>query len=244
MESSINQQELNKFHRSSDIWWDKDGEFAMLHKINPIRLEYITNTINKHFAKNVVKQDSISIIDIGCGGGLLSVPLCKAGFKVTGLDATEENIMAAKEYVKNNNLDINLYAEEVSKHIKRGIKYDIVLCLEVIEHVDNPKDFVNQLAKLLKPEGMMIMSTLNRTAKSYALAIVMAEYVLRWIPVKTHDYSKFIKPSEIANYLTSNSENKLNIKALQGMSYNIFENKWHLSDDIAVNYFAYIAVTM
>lgn len=243
MESSINRTELNKFQKSADVWWDQSGEFAMLHKINPVRLEYIINVINHHFGiKNSLKSyNNLSLIDIGCGGGLLSVPLYKSGLQVTGLDATEENIVAAREYIKKNNFDINLYAEEVSQHVKRDIKYDVVLCLEVIEHVENLQDFMNQLTKLVKPGGMMIISTLNRTMKSYALAIVMAEYILKWIPTKTHEYSKFVKPSEIANYLSIITKNHLTIQNLQGMSYNILENQWQLSNDIAVNYFAYIS---
>lgn len=228
--SSIDQKELNKFNKTEQEWWDLNGEFKSLHEINPIRAEYIKSVIHNHF-KN---SEDLKLLDVGCGGGLASVQMHKLGLNVTGLDANAHNINAAQSYAKRNNLDINYLNITVEEHIKSGNKYDIIICLEVIEHVANPKEFVANISKLLKNGGVIIFSTINRTKKAYIFAIIMAEYILKWIPKETHDYSKFIKPSEFVHML---KDTNLNLKELKGLSLSLSKN-WYLSDDIDVNYFA------
>lgn len=229
--TSIDQVELNKFNKTIEEWWDKNGEFKTLHDINPVRIKYIMDKIgDSHLRGN----DNISIIDIGCGGGLISVPLHKLGAKVTGLDANKHNIEAASKYAKKNKLGIEFINSTAEEH--KG-KYDVVLCLEVIEHVANPEEFVQNLTRLVKDGGMIILSTINRTVKSYLQAIIMAEYVLRWVPTGTHDYTKFIKPSELKNMLKNS---KFQIKELKGLKLNPLTNIWYLDDNIDVNYFACI----
>lgn len=238
--TSIDTFELNKFKKTSKEWWDKKGEFSILHKINPIRIEYITKKIKKHFSiskESEIPLSKLNLIDIGCGGGLVCVPMSKLGVNVTGLDINESNIIAASEYAKHTDFKINYIKQTIEEHRISQNKYDIILCLEVIEHVANPNIFVKNLVKLLKPGGMIIISTINRTIKSYLLAIVMAEYVLRWIPQNTHHYSKLIKPSEIKHML---NPYKMRLKELKGLSYDLSSQNWQLSDNIDVNYFAYI----
>jgi 2-polyprenyl-6-hydroxyphenyl methylase/3-demethylubiquinone-9 3-methyltransferase len=229
--SSIDQEELNKFNKTDQEWWDLEGEFKPLHAINPLRIEYINLLINKHFANT----QSLNLIDIGCGGGLVCVPMHESGLKVTGLDANEYNIEAANSHAKRNELNIEYIHNTVEDYIKLGKTYDVVLCLEVIEHVANPEEFVQNISKLVAPGGLMIFSTINRTKKAYLLAVIMAEYVLRWVPKKTHDYSKFIKPSEFVHML---KDTGFSLQELTGMSLSPMTQNWYLSDDIDVNYFA------
>ena len=224
-----NISEIEKFTSLADSWWDIDGPFKTLHEINPTRLEYICNQIRKHIGKEDIS--GLEILDIGCGGGIVSVPLARLNAKVTGLDAGPENIIAAKAYAKGEGLDIEYLSSDVSDIHK---KYDVVLCLEVVEHVDNLDEFLKNISHLLKPNGLVILSTINRTLKAFALAIASAEYILRWVPRGTHSFDKFAKPSELTNLLEANNINVLDIK---GMSYNIFSKRWSLSDDIGVNYF-------
>lgn len=235
--TSIDKSELAKFSKTDDEWWDKDGEFKLLHEINPIRIQYISQQILKHFAikGNMKLLSKLKLIDIGCGGGLVCVPMNEFGVRVTGLDANKHNIEAASNFAKCNNLDIEYINSTVEEHIKSSKKYDIVLCLEVIEHVANPEEFVKNISKLVASGGILIFSTINRTAKSYALAIIMAEYVLGWIPKKTHDYSKFVKPSEFVRML---QETKMCLVELKGLSMSAVSQQWQLSEDIDVNYFA------
>lgn len=242
--SSIDQNELNKFSKTSEQWLDKSGEFKILHKINPLRLKYISDKVIEHFnlrpATNPLKPLAhLDIIDIGCGGGLMSVPICKFGAEVTAIDANASNIKALSEYSDKNNLKINSINITVEEYISKypDKLYDVVLCLEVIEHVANQQEFVQNLLKLLKPTGILILSTINRTIKSYAQAIIAAEYILKWVPTNTHDYSKFLKPSELNNIL---KQNNFYLKDLTGLKFNPLINSWYLSDDIDVNYFACI----
>ncbi len=236
--SSIDQQELKKFNKTDQEWWDQDGEFKALHAINPVRIEYITSIIGKHFGVIDNKKSSLSglkLIDIGCGGGLICAPMSELGAEVTGLDANEHNIKAATSYAERNKLNIKYINNTVEEHIKSPKKYDIVLCLEVIEHVANQKEFVNNISKLLAPGGIVIFSTINRTKKAYLLAIVMAEYVLGWVPRQTHNYSRFVKPSEFVRMM---QDTRLRLGELKGLSLSVSSQNWHLSDDIDVNYFA------
>ncbi len=244
--SSIDHNELNKFNKTSNEWWDEFGEFKILHKINPIRLEYIKNKITEHFnisetsAKTAKPLTHLDIIDIGCGGGLISVPICKLGANVTAIDANNHNIKASCEHAKKADLKINFINITVEEYINLYPKnlYDIVLCLEVVEHVANQQEFIQNLLKLIKPNGILILSTINRTIKSYAQAIITAEYILKWVPTNTHNHSKFLKPSEIHNII---KQKNFYLKDLTGLKFNPLTNNWYLSDDIDVNYFACIA---
>ncbi len=222
-------EEIKKFTSLADSWWDINGPFKPLHEINPTRLEYICNQIRKHIGKEDIS--GLKILDIGCGGGIVSVPLARLGAKITGVDLGAENIEVAKEYAKTKKLEIEYINADISTLKKQ---YDVILCLEVVEHVDDLENFIDDLSKLLKPNGIVILSTINRTAKGFALAIAAAEYILRWVPRGTHSFDKFVKPSELATMLETHN---INVSDVTGMSYNIFNKKWSLSDDIDVNYF-------
>ncbi len=228
--SSINKEEVSKFSKLSHDWWNETGELRTLHQINPLRLIYIRSKIIEHFG---TFPNKIRILDVGCGGGLVSVPLSRLGADVTGLDASPENINAAKNYAEEKNLSIDYICGTAEEHKSQ---YDVVLCLEIIEHVIDPASFIESVSKLLKPGGMLILSTINRTIKSYMMAIISAEYLLRWVPRGTHEFNKFVKPSELSNY-TNNSG--LELKHLQGLGYDIVKMSWTLQEDIDVNYFAY-----
>jgi 2-polyprenyl-6-hydroxyphenyl methylase/3-demethylubiquinone-9 3-methyltransferase len=230
-ESSIDQEELSKFSKTEEEWWDEDGEFKPLHAIHPVRMEYISSVIRRHFKDN---QD-LQVIDVGCGGGLVCESMAKSGFKVTGIDANPHNIKAATSHAKRSKLKIEYINAAVEEHIKSSKKYDVVLCLEVIEHVANQNTFAQNVGRLLADGGVVIFSTINRTKKAYLLAIIMAEYVLRLVPQKTHDYSKFVRPSEFVHMLEGT---KLKLQELKGLSFSPLEQNWYLTDDIDVNYFA------
>ncbi|WP_341748595.1 bifunctional 2-polyprenyl-6-hydroxyphenol methylase/3-demethylubiquinol 3-O-methyltransferase UbiG [Candidatus Tisiphia endosymbiont of Sialis lutaria] len=241
-QSSINQTELEKFSKISNQWWQEDGKFKILHKINPIRVGYIIDKIKEHFnvQDDILPCSNLEILDVGCGGGLITSPLCKLNGIVTGIDALQSNIDIAVQYASEQSLNIQYLKSTVEELVYSDdlqYKYDVVLCLEVIEHIDNPGDFIKNLASLVKPNGMIIISTINRTVKSYMLAILMAEYLLNWVPKNTHDHSKFLKPSEIYSMF---NDNNIGLKELKGLTYNIVNGRWQLSDDIDVNYFAYL----
>jgi 2-polyprenyl-6-hydroxyphenyl methylase/3-demethylubiquinone-9 3-methyltransferase len=239
--TSIDETELNKFNKTHAEWWDEFGEFKILHQITPLRADYIIQKAIKHFGINPNGKTplaGLSLLDVGCGGGLISAPMLRSGATVTGIDANSYNIKAAKEHATKYKLKIDFLNETAEEHLKLNNKYDIVICLEVIEHVASPEEFIKTLTNLIKPGGMMIFSTINRTIKSYGLAIIMAEYVLGWVPRGTHDYTKFIKPSELKRMLSGSGKD---IKELRGMSFNVLSKNWQLEDDIDVNYFAYIA---
>lgn len=221
--------EIEKFTSIADKWWDINGPFKPLHEINPIRLEYICKQIRAHIGKEDMKD--LSILDIGCGGGLVSVPLARLEAKVTGIDMGEENIKIAKEYSKSHQLDIEYICGEITSLKK---KYDVIICLEVLEHVENITSFIQDISNLLKAGGLVIFSTINRTMKAFCLAIGAAEYLLNWVPRGTHSFEKFVKPSELG-ILCEN--NQILLSDILGMSYNIIKRQWMLSDDIDVNYF-------
>ncbi|MCE3232687.1 MAG: ubiG [Rickettsiaceae bacterium] len=233
---SIDEVEIAKFSAMADEWWDTEGKFKPLHKFNPIRIAYIRDTIVAHFKKSVQSEgvlSGISLLDIGCGGGLLSEPMARLGASVTSIDASEKNIQIASLHAKNIGLDIDYRctsAEELADHKKQ---FDVVLNMEVIEHVADVNSFVKACSELVKPGGIMIVATMNRTVKSYAFAIIGAEYILKWLPCGTHDWEKFLKPSEIEKPLR---ENGLALKYIQGVSYNPLSDNWKLTKDISVNY--------
>lgn len=233
--SSVNQEEIRQFSKDAAYWWDENGPFKPLHRLNPTRIGYIKSQICKHFdldEQTFQPFEGLSILDIGCGGGLVCEPMARMGGTVTGADADPVAIEVAKEHAKEGNLKItyeNKPAEALDK------TYDVVLALEIIEHVDNPQDFVKNCAKLLKPGGIIIFSTLNRTAKSFALGIVAAEYIMRWVPAGTHEWKKFIRPSELSRMVRVAL---LYPREIKGMIYRPLSGEFVMSDtDLDVNYF-------
>ena len=234
--STINKEEIEKFSKMASQWWDPNGKFKPLHKFNPIRIGYIKNSIIKHFklkdSTNPLKK--INILDIGCGGGLLSEPMYKLGANVVGIDASKKNIEIAKFHAKKNNLKIN-YICSSPEVLKTKKKFDVILNMEIVEHVDDINFFMKKSSELLKKNGLMFVATLNKTLKSYALAIIGAEYILRWLPIGTHNWEKFVKPEDL---IKISEKNNLKIKNLDGLKYDIFKDKWELSSDNSVNYIA------
>lgn len=225
---SIDEAEVAKFSAMAEEWWDEGGKFAPLHKFNPIRIAYLKDQIAQQFGT----VEGISILDAGCGGGLLCEPFSRLGAKVTGIDASEKNIGIASIHAKNMELSIDYQAASVEALAESGQQFDVVFAMEVVEHVADVEAFLRACASLVKPGGLLFVATMNRTLKAYALAIVGAEYVLRWLPRGTHDWKKFLKPSEVEAVL----RDMLKLKQLQGVSYHPFSDSWSLSSDVAVNY--------
>ena len=234
--SSVNKKEIEKFSKMATEWWDPDGKFKPLHRFNPIRIKYIKkNIINNFNLKNKIKPlEKIQILDIGCGGGLLSEPMYRMGASVTGIDASATNIKIAKLHAKKSNLNINYICTSPEK-MKSNKKFDVILNMEIIEHVQDVNLFLESCSTLLKKNGIMFVATLNRTLKSYAFAIVGAEYVMRWLPIGTHEWEKFVKPEELINIT---HKKKLKLERLDGMKFNLLTDKWKLSSDKSINYIA------
>ena len=233
--TTINKEEIQKFSNLANEWWDVNGKFKPLHMFNPIRIEYILDEISKHFKIDRQKKlflKNLGILDIGCGGGLMSEPMARLGANVTGIDASEKNIKVASFHSKENNLNIN-YLNKSPEQLKEKEKFDIILNLEIVEHVDNVNLYIKSCYKLLKKNGLMFTATLNRSFISYIKAIIGAEYVLRWLPIGTHDWNKFIKPEELEKFLSDEKFSTLDIK---GLKFNPFLNKWKKSKDLSVNY--------
>ena len=234
--STINKTEINKFNKLAAEWWNPEGSFKPLHKFNPIRIKYIKENIIKHFkikSKNTPLKN-ISILDVGCGGGLISVPMKKLGANVVGIDASLKNINVAKIYSKQNNLEIKYICSSPEK-LKINKKFDVLLMLEIVEHIDDINFFIKQSSKFLKKNGLMFIATLNKTLKSYVFAIVGAEYILNWLPIGTHDWEKFIKPD---NLISIAKNYKLKLIDLSGLKFNPLLDKWNLTNDKSVNYIA------
>ena len=234
--SSVNKIEIEKFSNMADEWWDPHGKFKPLHKFNPIRIKYIKENIIRQFKiKNKNKPLSgINILDIGCGGGLLSEPMCRLGANVTGIDASTKNVKISKLHAKKDNLKINYICSSPEK-LKISKKFDVILNMEIVEHVEDISFFLKSCSKLLNKNGLMFVATINKTLKSYVFAIVGAEYVLRWLPIGTHDWEKFVKPEELKEIL---SKNNLSLKKLDGMHFNIIKDEWSITNDLSVNYIA------
>ena len=234
--SSVNKKEIEKFSNMADEWWDPHGKFKPLHKFNPIRIKYIKENIIRQFKiKNKNKPLSgINILDIGCGGGLLSEPMCRLGANVTGIDASIKNIKISKLHAKKDNLKINYICSSPEK-LKISKKFDVILNMEIVEHVEDISFFLKSCSKLLNKNGLMFVATINKTLKSYIFAIVGAEYVLRWLPIGTHDWEKFVKPEELKEIL---SKNNLFLKKLDGMHFNIIKDEWSITNDLSINYIA------
>ena len=234
---SIDPAEVAKFTAMADEWWDPTGKFKPLHKFNPVRLRHIRETAERHFDLEPKLKKPLSglrLLDIGCGGGLVSEPMARLGAEVVAVDASEANIKTAITHADTEGLKIDYRAGTAEGLIEAGeAPFDIVLNLEVVEHVADPAQFLTDTSSLVKPGGFMIVATINRTAKAFALAIVGAEYVLRWLPRGTHEFDKFLKPAEIENAL---SKAGMKTEPPQGVFYNPIADSWRLSDDHSVNY--------
>ena len=232
--STVNKKEIEKFSKMAAEWWDPEGKFKPLHKFNPIRIKYIKDNIIYSFKLKSKEQplQKINILDIGCGGGLLSEPMARLGANVTGIDASDKNIKIAKLHAKKNKLNINYFCSSPEK-LKIKKKFDVILNMEIIEHVEDINFFIKSCSKLLKKNGLMFVATLNKTLKSYVFAIIGAEYVLRWLPIGTHDWEKFVRPEDLKKIL---SKNNLKLEKLDGMNFNVIKNEWSVTSDTSVNY--------
>ena len=234
--NTINKKEIEKFSKIAEEWWNPEGKFKPLHKFNPIRISYIKENIIKTFKLDYNKAPlkNVKILDIGCGGGLLSEPMCRLGAKVTGIDASDKNIKVAKLHSKKNNLRIDYFCSSPEKFDAKD-KFDVILNMEIVEHVEDVNFFLKSCSKLLKKNGIMFVATLNKTLKSYIFAIVGAEYILRWLPIGTHEWEKFVKPEDLISML---EKNDLRLDRVDGMNFNLIRNKWSVGNDRSVNYIA------
>lgn len=232
--TTINNLELEKFNKIANEWWDPEGKFKPLHKFNPVRVNYLKINLIKHFNKKNSDKPllGLNILDIGCGGGLLSEPISKLGANVTGIDASEKNIAIAKSHLKKSNLNIKYYCSS-PENFKPKKKFDVILNMEIVEHVSDINLFISQTSKLLKKDGIMFIATINKTLKSYIFAIIGAEYILRWLPIGTHNWEKFVEPESLKKIAESNS---LYFKKLTGVKFSPVSNNWKLSTDSDVNY--------
>ena len=232
--NTINKKEIEKFSKIAEEWWNPEGKFKPLHKFNPIRISYIKQNIISTFQiKNQKKPlNKVKILDIGCGGGLLSEPMCRLGAEVVGIDASARNIKVAKLHAKKNNLRIK-YLCASPENLKTQTKFDVILNMEIVEHVDNINFFLNSCSKLLKKGGIMFVATLNKTLKSYIFAIVGAEYILRWLPIGTHEWEKFVKPEDLISIL---KKYDVSLERVDGMKFNFIKNTWSINSDKSVNY--------
>ena len=231
---TINKKEIEKFSKIANEWWNPEGKFMPLHKFNPVRIKYIKDNIIKNFkiSSKSFPLKNINILDIGCGGGLLSEPICRLGANVTAIDASLKNIEVAKYHSKKNKLNIDYMCSSPDK-LKIKKKFDVVLNMEIVEHVEDINLFLKKSSQLLKKNGLMFVATLNKTLKSYIFAIVGAEYILRWLPIGTHDWDKFITPHNLIRF---SKKNNLKLDKLDGIKFNLFTDKWQISEDKSINY--------
>ena len=234
--NTINKKEIEKFSRIAEEWWDPEGKFKPLHNFNPVRISYLKANITKNlnFKKKDKTLSGIKILDIGCGGGLLSEPMSRLGAEVFGMDASERNIEVAKIHAKKNGLKIK-YLCSSPENFKTHIKFDVILNMEIIEHVEDVDFFLKSCSRLLKKNGIMFVATLNKTLKSYLFAIIGAEYILKWLPIGTHEWEKFVKPKDL---IRINKKYNLTLDDLKGVKFNLIQNNWELSTDKSVNYIA------
>ncbi len=233
---SVDPNEVEKFSRMAAEWWDPTGKFGPLHKFNPVRLGFLRDKMCAHFGKDPKDRcplEGLKLIDIGCGGGLLSEPLARMGAIVTGVDASAANIKTASVHAQENDVAITYRHGTAEDVLAEGARFDVVLNMEVVEHVADVSAFLTTSAGLVAPGGMMVLATLNRTAKAFVLAVVGAEYVLGWLPRGTHDHKKFVRPGEVREPLTRAG---LTVEPPVGVSYNPLLDEWKLSGDVAVNY--------
>ena len=235
-ETTINDAEVAKFTAMAEEWWDPKGKFKPLHKFNPVRLGYIREYLLSHFGRDGNEMrpfEGLNILDVGCGGGLLCEPLARLGATVTGIDAAERNIAIAKIHAEQSGLDITYEATTSEALAARGKKYDLVLNMEVVEHVDNVPLYMKSCADLVKPGGLTLTATLNRTLRAKLFAVYAAEQVLRWLPKGTHDWNKFLTPEEIRTLLTRNG---LRVIGETGVVFHPIGDEWRRSSDMGINY--------
>jgi 2-polyprenyl-6-hydroxyphenyl methylase/3-demethylubiquinone-9 3-methyltransferase len=235
---NVDPAEIERFQRLAKAWWDPTGKFRPLHQIGPARLTFIRDELVRHFARDVAglrPLTGLRILDVGCGGGLVSEPLARLGAEVTGIDPGERNIAIAQGHAAPQGLAIDYRVATVEQLVAAGESFDAVVSLEVVEHVPDVGVFVKACAGLVRPGGMLILSTINRNLKSYALAIVAAEYVLGWLPRGTHQWDRFIKPDELGRHVVDAG---LAAPTFRGFVYDPLRDRWSLSDDTAVNYLA------
>ena len=233
--TTINKEEIQKFSRLANEWWDVNGKFKPLHMFNPIRIEYILDIALSHFKINKSKNlplKNLKILDIGCGGGLISEPMSRLGANITGIDASSKNIEIAKIHAKKNNLKIN-YQNNSPEQMNKKDQYDLILNLEVVEHVDNLDLYLQACSDLLKKDGLIFTATLNKSFTSFIKAIIGAEYVLRWLPIGTHDWNKFLKPEDLEEKINNFD---ISTKDISGLEFNPFTQKWKRSNNLSVNY--------
>ena len=232
--NSINKKEIEKFSKLAEEWWDVKGKFKPLHMFNPTRIEYILDKTSTHFQRTNKEfpLKGLKFLDIGCGGGILTEPLSRLGANVIGIDASKNNIEVAKRHLKKGNLKIKYFCT-TPEEFQSTVKFDVILNMEIVEHVQDLNLFLNQTSKFLKKNGLMYVATINKTLKSYLFAIVGAEYILKWLPIGTHDWDKFVKPNKLREIAKQNS---LKFNKLDGVKLDLFFNKWKLSKDSSVNY--------
>jgi len=237
--STVDPAEIERFSRIAEEWWDPAGKFAPLHRLNPVRLAYIRDRAAQHWQRDARSSPlrGLSVLDIGCGGGLLSEPMARLGGAVTGIDAAERNIAVARRHAAGQELAIDYRDTTAETLVETGAQFDIVLALEIVEHVADVDLFLGSCGRLTKPGGLVFLSTLNRTAKAWALAIAGAEYLLRWLPRGTHDWRKFLKPSEVVRGLRGGG---VEAQEIVGVVYSPLSRAWSLNkNDLDVNYMLY-----
>ena len=232
--NTINKKEIEKFSKIAEEWWDPHGKFKPLHKFNPIRISYIKESIINSFRleEKAKPLEKVKILDIGCGGGLLSEPMSRLGADVMGIDASDKNIEIAKFHAKKDNLNIKYQCASPEK-LNINVKFDVILNMEIVEHVEDIDFFLQSCSKLLRKNGIMFVATINKTLKSYFFAIIGAEYILRWLPIGTHEWEKFVKPGELEKIL---KKYDLRLDSLDGMKFNLLKDEWKVSKDKSVNY--------
>lgn len=237
-QGTLDPEEIDRFARLAGEWWDPHGEFRPLHKLGPARLSFIRSHLVSHFGRperSAKPLTDLTILDVGCGGGLISEPLSRLGARVTGIDPAKENIAAAMRHAEPQGLEIDYRACRVEDLVAERAQFEAVVCLEVVEHVPDPQAFIATCATLVRPGGLFITSTINRTLKAYALAIVGAEYILRWLPVGTHQWERFVTPGELTRYCEAAG---LQQPTFEGLMYSPFSDRWSLGADTDVNYMA------
>lgn len=235
-QTTVDDEEVARFSAMADEWWDPTGKFKPLHKFNPIRLGYIRDRLCAHFGRDprsLTPLDGLTLLDVGCGGGLISEPLARMGATVTGIDASEKNIGTARAHAARGDLEIDYRCTTAEDLLAAGETFDIVLSLEVVEHVADVDLFLDSCTALVRDGGAMVLATLNRTSKAFMFGIVGAEYVMRWLPRGTHDWKKFVRPSELCRNLRRNG---VDVSDISGLSFNPLTDEWRVSGDVSVNY--------